>query len=356
MALYEITADSFKRIEQTRFEISGLSERGDLQRLLRKQIEIILPEVLVIAEEFGDWDESRRRIDLLAVDCEGNLVVIELKRNEDGGHMELQSLRYAAMVSGMTFDQAVLIYQKYLGGDIDNGDAREALLRHLGLEEPDESRFARAVRIVLVASNFSKEITTTVMWLNERGLDIRCIRIAPYADNGRVLVDVQQLIPLPEAADYQIRVQTKERRIENERIERPELARARFDFWSEYVEALEGESERGGDPQYTSNRWRVLEGLEFVVSLMLASGKVGLFVRAAKGVPDARARMLLEEREIQLTEALGVPLGASDRHFLYKGRPADFTDPRQRDELIRWFDAEARRYEQALRSIFAAGG
>lgn len=35
------------------------------------------------------------------------------------------------------------------------------------------------------------------MWLNERDLDIRCIRLKPYGDNGRVLLDVQQVIPLP---------------------------------------------------------------------------------------------------------------------------------------------------------------
>jgi len=41
-------------------------------------------------------------------------VVIELKRTEDGGHMELQAIRYAAMVSAMTFDGAVEIYGRYL--------------------------------------------------------------------------------------------------------------------------------------------------------------------------------------------------------------------------------------------------
>jgi hypothetical protein len=39
--------------------------------------------------------------------CSLSLVVVELKRTDDGGHMELQAVRYAAMVSSMTFDQLV---------------------------------------------------------------------------------------------------------------------------------------------------------------------------------------------------------------------------------------------------------
>jgi RecB family endonuclease NucS len=91
MPLYEVTADQLKRIEETSFREARIRERADLQRLLRSQIEIVLPDALVIAEEFGEWEESRRRIDLLAIDKDANLVVVELKRTEDGGHMELQA-------------------------------------------------------------------------------------------------------------------------------------------------------------------------------------------------------------------------------------------------------------------------
>ena len=48
---------------------------------------------MVLAEEFGDWQDSRRRIDLLCLDRDAGLVVVELKRTEDGGHMELQAIR-----------------------------------------------------------------------------------------------------------------------------------------------------------------------------------------------------------------------------------------------------------------------
>ena len=178
MPLYEVTNDNLAKILQATFEQVGLRERADLQRLLKKQIDVILPYTLVIAEEFGEWEESKRRIDLLALDKDANLVVIELKRTEDGGHMDLQAIRYAAMVSTMTFERVVDIYQRYLGG---NSDARADILDFLDWEEPDEDSFAQDVKIVLVSANFSKELTTAVMWLNKRDLDIRCIRLMPYA-------------------------------------------------------------------------------------------------------------------------------------------------------------------------------
>lgn len=105
MPIYEITPTVIRKISETSFAAAGIKERGDLQRLLRDQIEVISPETLVVAEEFGEWEDSRRRIDLLGLDRDANLVVVELKRTEDGGHMELQAVRYAAMVSTLTFDK-----------------------------------------------------------------------------------------------------------------------------------------------------------------------------------------------------------------------------------------------------------
>ena len=107
MAVFKFTRDAITALDSATFAKLGIEERGDLQRLLRDQIEIIAPDTLVISEEFADWDDSRRRIDLLAIDRDANLVVIELKRTDDGGHMDLQAIRYAAMVSSMTFAQAV---------------------------------------------------------------------------------------------------------------------------------------------------------------------------------------------------------------------------------------------------------
>ncbi|WP_420467635.1 hypothetical protein [Panacagrimonas sp.] len=211
MPLYQLAADAIEPVVTTTFAAAGLRERQHLQALLRQRIDVIAPDTLVIAEEFGEWTDGRRRIDLLGIDRLGNLVVIELKRTEDGGHMELQAIRYAAMVAAMTFDRAVDIFQQFLESQGADADARSGLLDFLGWDEPDEEHFAQDVRIVLASAEFSRELTTSVLWLNEHGLDIRCVRMRPFEHAGQVLIDIQPIIPLPEVEDYQVRVRDKAR-------------------------------------------------------------------------------------------------------------------------------------------------
>lgn len=214
MAIYSFTNNSLKKVETTTFNSEGILERQHLQAAIKQQIEVIAPNCIVISEEFSEWSGSQRRIDLLAIDKEGNLVVIELKRTETGEHMELQALRYAAMVSTLTFSRATEIYQKYLTSIGSEDNAESNLIEFLGWEEPQEDDFGLDVRIILVSANFSKELTTSVMWLNERNLDIRCVRLIPYKHQDQILVDVQQIIPLPEVESYQVKIkqQSEERR------------------------------------------------------------------------------------------------------------------------------------------------
>jgi hypothetical protein len=217
MPLYEIGEDGLTAHAPTQFAELGLYERGDLQRLLRDDIAVLGTDLLVVAEEFGDWEDARRRIDLLAIDTEGHLTVIELKRTEDGGHMELQALRYAAMVSSMAFEDVASAFATHLSRSMPGEDvnARVELSAFLGVADGDEPVISSEVRIILVSADFGRELMTTVLWLNRfEGLDIRCVQLLPYRVGDHVLVDVRQIVPLPEATDYQVRVRRKERQRE----------------------------------------------------------------------------------------------------------------------------------------------
>ena len=210
MAIYKLEGNRIKELIRTTFVDEKIDEANDMQNFIINSIEAIEKGLFVISSEFGDWEDSRRRIDILCLDKDANLVVVELKRTEDGGHMELQSIRYAAMVANMTFDKAVKAYSKYLkkikNEDI---DPQEGILDFLGWSEVNEDEFANEVRIILVSADFSIEITTSVLWLIERDLDIKCIRIKPQKDGNYLYFDIQQIIPLPETADYQVKLREK---------------------------------------------------------------------------------------------------------------------------------------------------
>ncbi|MBO0875161.1 MAG: hypothetical protein J2P19_17405 [Pseudonocardia sp.] len=212
--LYDLTDGVLTKVSGTTFREEKVLERTHLQRAIRDNIEVLGGNLLVVAEEFGDFEEAHRRIDLLCVDRHARLVVVELKRTEDGGHMDLQALRYAAMVSTMTFEGLCSTYAEHLRrtGALEHDPEDARLLLEEWFEDAEgEPVLGQEVGIVLASANFSQQITTTVLWLNDQyGTDIRCIRLSPYWHQGLLLLDVQQLVPLPEAADFTVRLKRHE--------------------------------------------------------------------------------------------------------------------------------------------------
>lgn len=133
--------------------------------------------------------------------------------------MELQAVRYAAMVSTMTFEQAVSTYEQFLGQGA-GPDARTRILEFLGWTESREDDFAQDVRIVLFSEDYSRELTTSILWLNEKGVDITCYRIGLYKVGERLLAEFRQIIPLKEAEEYQVKVRNKLQEAQAARRER----------------------------------------------------------------------------------------------------------------------------------------
>ncbi len=221
MPLYSLVGNTLQPVQPTSFVAQRVLERAHLQAAVREMPSVLGEDLLIISEEFSDW-EGARRIDLLAIDHEGALVVIEIKRDEGGAHAELQAIRYAAMVSTMTFERAVETFLQYrikraneVAAVIPVLEAVEGEMRAF-IDQLDggadvSSTFGQKVRILLVSQDFSRELTTAVIWLRRKDIDIRCVRLVPYAHEGSVLVHAEQVLPLPEEGDFQVQLARKER-------------------------------------------------------------------------------------------------------------------------------------------------
>lgn len=252
MSLYQINSGNLSKVTETTFAAEKIFERQDLQRLLRSDISALGDDLMVIGEEFGDWEDSKRRIDLLCLDKRANVVVVELKRTEDGGHMELQAIRYAAMVASMTLERAISTYSRYLNGEASRERATSEILEFLESDSVDEIELTGEVRILLVSTDFSSELTTAVIWLNKQGLDITCIRFIPYRLGESILIDVSQIIPLPEAADYEVKIREQNLEVKKVKSARHEIFRK---FWSQLIERSKEKTQLLANRSTSSDHW-----------------------------------------------------------------------------------------------------
>jgi hypothetical protein len=205
--------NTFEKIESTTFNDLNIWERQHIQEWIRQAPEILGEQLLVVSIEFDRFVNSHDRLDVLAIDRQGNLVVIELKRDAYAGYADLQAIRYAAMVSSMTIDNLLPYYiayqKKYLKVENPSKENSRTDIEEFVNQDSFEELSSKP-RIILCSENFSQEITTTVLWLNQSGLDISCVRITPHRIGEQVVIVPNKIIPIQEAKQYLIDIQKKE--------------------------------------------------------------------------------------------------------------------------------------------------
>jgi hypothetical protein len=179
---------------------ADMKERADLQQLIFNNAEEFFQieckeDLFILDQEVRPSDLVGDRIDLLAVDSKGKVVIIELKRGNDKLQL-LQALSYAAMVSDLVWSdleaKAAPAQLQGLGQFLEKHGLDEAG------NEDELGRINEAQRIVLIAESYDYEVLRTAQWLTEKfGMDISCYEVALAHDPGNNLeyLSAVQLFP-----------------------------------------------------------------------------------------------------------------------------------------------------------------
>ncbi|MCF6286885.1 MAG: DUF4268 domain-containing protein, partial [Candidatus Hydrogenedentes bacterium] len=212
--------------------------------------------------------------------------------------------------SAMTFERAVRIHGEFLVHMGEEGKEAEAgMLAFLGWDEADEEEFATDVRIVLVSEDFGKELTTAVLWLRDRDIDIRCIRLRPYQDGEARLIDVQQIIPLPEAHDYQVQLREKE---QAGRKKRAESFDVRLRFWEGVIALARSQGTRHANIKPGAYQWlgasAGIRGLGFNYVIVQESSMVELYIDRGEAGENKRIFDQLHRDKDDIEDRFGGPL------------------------------------------------
>ncbi len=181
--MFKINKDSntLEKVTQKSFSDLGFREKEHLQEWIANNPEALGEELLIIQKEFSGFSDTNERLDLLALDKQGNLVIIENKLDNTGRDVTWQALKYASYCSSLTKEQVKDIYQEHLV-DMNLNEKAEDNLREFFNEEYEEIPINKGLtqRIILIAGMFKKEVTSTVLWLMNYKLRIQCFKVNLY--------------------------------------------------------------------------------------------------------------------------------------------------------------------------------
>ena len=200
------------RLDERQFKDLQIKERQHLQEWIAENPSMFGEDLLIIQKEFDGFSDTNERLDLLALDKRGGLIIIENKLDDTGRDLVWQAIKYASYCSTLKTEQVIDIFQKYLSKFGQSKDARQEIVEFL--DKPDEEELllnAVDQRIFFVANNYRKEVTAAVLWLLKHDLLIQCFQATPYQSGEDLFLDFRQIIPLPETSDYTIQIKEKER-------------------------------------------------------------------------------------------------------------------------------------------------
>ena len=222
------------KAEKCTFKSLNLKERQDLQEWIAKEPSSLGEKLLIIQKEFAGFADTRERLDLLALDKNGNLVVIENKLDDSGKDVTWQAIKYASYCSSLGKQDVINIFQQYLGGNISATDSLSEFFEK-DIEDVEINK-GNTQRIILVAAHFPKEVTSSVLWLQKFKLQIKCFKVTPYKYGDQIMVDFDQIIPVEDTKDYQIQIAKKEQEESAESASTQIRYNNRHKFWSEFID------------------------------------------------------------------------------------------------------------------------
>lgn len=234
------TNNRISRLESKKFTDLGFRERENLQEWLANEPEALGEELLIIQKEFDGFDDTRERLDLLAMDKNGNLVIIENKLDDSGKDVVWQALKYASYCTNLNKSQIIEIYQAYLNKYCKGGDAKALISEFLDGQDLAEVvlNSGNNQRLMFVAASFRKEVTSTALWLLSHGIQLQCIKVTPFSMGEELLLNVEQVIPTPEAKEFMIGMSVKEAEEKQIKEASRNSHKLRLEFWEKAIEAM----------------------------------------------------------------------------------------------------------------------
>ena len=248
--------NSISEIKSRTFHELGFKERTHLQEWIAKNPACLGEELLIIQKEFDGFNDTNERLDLLALDKKGALVIIENKLDDTGKDVTWQALKYVSYCATLNIAQIIDIFQQYLDKYEKGKDARQELVNFFDDKPFDEIALNDCdQRIVMVAGKFRKEVTSTAMWKINHGIYVQCFKTTIFQHNEELFLDIEQIIPVKEAEDYMIKMADKAKETQSIQASSSKIEETRKLYWTTLLEKFNQVSKQFQNVNPGTDHW-----------------------------------------------------------------------------------------------------
>lgn len=257
MYIIDQTQNRIAALDPSTFRQEGFDERKHLQEWMAYAPSVFGEDLLIIQKEFDGFDGTFERLDLLALDKEGDVVVIENKLDDSGRDVTWQALKYASYCSTLKREDIRAIYQQYLDKYEPGAKADQKFTEFFDGRDYKDIVLNEGARqrIILVAARFRKEVTSTVLWLMNYGLRLQCFKVGLFRHNDQLFLNMEQILPTPDTAELVISMASKTQEVLAAQKEGRISEQQRREFWTYFLGRVQGRSSMFSSSSPTTNQW-----------------------------------------------------------------------------------------------------
>lgn len=182
VAIWEVSKETINKIDYTSIE-----SETKLEKILTKDLSIISDDLLLIGNQIRT--AHGKIIDMLAVNSEGKISIIELKKNKTPREVVAQSLDYASWVQNLSFKDIIEIFKE----NNEDKSFETSFFEMYEINPPEELN--KEHDIIIVSSELDPETERIINYLSDNyGVPINAVFFKYFKQDGKEFLTRSWLI------------------------------------------------------------------------------------------------------------------------------------------------------------------
>jgi len=191
--LWKVNGQDLNRVPSSTLSELGFREQS-LEEWIERRPEFLGEPLLIIGRQV-QIAGFENRIDLLAVDREGKLVAIEVKRDTVDVPAEFQALRYVAALANWSYERIKNQAETYHRSRHPDTTQHFQELVDSFFEFEEEVNLNEDQRIIIVGRNVHERLISVAGWLSSRNVNVKIVEVSLFVDEKCIFIFPNVILP-----------------------------------------------------------------------------------------------------------------------------------------------------------------